>query len=892
MERFATTNNSTETSVAVSVLETHLSDYLEILWRRKWIVIIFFLFIVIGVTIYSLMATPQYKATAKILLGGQPSLMNPLGETDERLPERIQDFKAQVNLLRNRTLARHVIKDLAIDEAYIDRNASSLKRVIARLWKNDNEKKQNTEPLHKEGQKHVSAAKILQWYLSHLEIAPISDSSLVDVSFIGSNAQFVTKIANTHARYAIRANIERRQSLAMEALDWLKQQIESQEREVELSRMAIYDFKKKNNVLSLEENQIVFSQELQELNSSLAEAKSNRITKQAVYDQLKNIRNNRQNVLLMPEISNYPVIQQLRTQLVDLKSKKIEMGTKYGKKHPKMIELIDGIEQIEREIASETDRLIQAIEAEMRRALTIENSLEHTLDKQKQVAMTLGQRAIEYEVLNQQAQSAQDVYDFLLKQSEELGLSSAINTSNMRIVDQAEIPVEPIRPRLVFNLLIAIVSALFFGTAAAFFMDYFDNTVNTPMEASVKLGLPVIGMIPYHKAFQKVNSKDGLLADVSTPSKKELTPSLYHISNRLPNEMRTPAEGLFGRVLMVESVTMQEGKTTIISRIGANLAEAGLNVLLVDCDFQRPSLEKTYHITQNGGLGAAVNQIMAHQITTGSLADYSMDDLFFLIALHKQSGQLMVSNDDDQLAVHFQNGVLVHIQSNYSLEHNRIGNMLLNGGFISQPQLTDALRRHQRTGQPIGYILVNAGYLGREKLRGPLRLQIEEYLQKIFSWKEGQFDFKPGAVSIYDNARIFFEEDYSPIINTLNRTASSKFMEKNLYTHIVNVWNQNLFLLPAGSSYRLIGSLNQVLMKKILEKLRQRFDIVLIDTPPLDAASGIESIVQLADGIVLVIKAGHLRLKILKGAIQHLPSDKIIGAILNQVHIKPRNYYY
>jgi hypothetical protein len=44
--------------------------------------------------------------------------------------------------------------------------------------------------------------------------------------------------------------------------------------------------------------------------------------------------------------------------------------------------------------------------------------------------------------------------------------------------------------------------------------------------------------------------------------------------------------------------------------------------------------------------------------------------------------------------------------------------------------------------------------------------------------------------------------------------------------------------------------------------------------------------------MVLVIKAGHLSIKILNGAINHLPQDKIIGTVLNQARIDPQPYYY
>ena len=491
--------------------------------------------------------------------------------------------------------------------------------------------------------------------------------------------------------------------------------------------------------------------------------------------------------MLMPEISNYSVIQTLRNQLINLKSQQIEMGTKYGPKHPKMLELNNGINQIKTEIDVEIKRLENTIKAELDRATAIENSIVQSLNKQKQIAMDLGERAIDYEVLKQKADSSQDVYNFLLKQSEQLGLTSAISSGNMLLVDNAEIPVDPVSPKIILNILMAIFIALFAGTGCAFFVEYMDNTVKTPLDVAVRLDLPVLGMVPFHKALQGKNNKVKMLSEGNKSADKEAPPPFYHISNRLPAQLRSTAEGLFGRVLIVESVTMGEGKTTVISQIASNLTDAGLRVLLVDCDFQRPSLDKLFNVSNGGGLGRSIDSIMSQDINSGTLSEYSMDDLFFLLSLKKKSGHLMVRNEDQTFVVHFQNGVVFHVQNNSNSEDGRIGNMLLKGGFISKDQLDDALNRNQRTGQPLGYILVNAGYISREKLRGPLRLQIEEYIQKLFSWKNGQFAFKPGLFHIYENEKIFFEEDYSSMINNLGRIENSKFIQKELFSHILGL---------------------------------------------------------------------------------------------------------
>lgn len=244
----------------------------------------------------------------------------------------------------------------------------------------------------------------------------------------------------------------------------------------------------------------------------------------------------------------------------------------------------------------------------------------------------------------------------------------------------------------------------------------------------------------------------------------------------------------------------------------------------------------------------------------------------------------------------FDNGRLFHIQSKDFPIENRLGTMLLRGGFIAEDQLKDALERNQRTGQPLGYILINAGYINQAQLQGPLKLQMEEHLQKLFSWKYGTFTFEPGRVETYEDKRIYFGEDYTAIINRLSRMAGSKLLEKEVLSYVRSVHDQNLSLLPAGTGHPRFDSLVYFkILAKFFEILKQRYDVVLVDAPPLlDTMSAALPLLSLVDGVIFVVKSGQASVDVINRAIDSIKESKanIIGAILNQVKQNTETYYY
>jgi uncharacterized protein involved in exopolysaccharide biosynthesis/Mrp family chromosome partitioning ATPase len=848
--------------------QIHLSDYLAIIRKRKWVVIIFSLVLTGIVTAVSLMSTPIYQATAQIIIECQPYPVTSI-EEEMKSDTREQDFyQTQYNLLQSRSLALKVIEDL-------------------KLWKDF----QSGQLAARDNPASQDNTGIIDWYLSNLKIEPVRGSRLINISFLSPSAETAARVANAHAH----AFIERDAEVKLSRLSWLKSQIGEQKEKVETSQRALHEYKRTHGITSFEDRQNIISQKLMDLNANLTKVKSERLARESVYNQLKAFTIENENIFSLPEVAQDSIILNLRNQLIQLKTKWLEMATNFGPRHPKMIDLNSQIKQIEHEITGEVQRLSKAIKAELDRALAYEKSIQQALNAQKGEALSLNGKAIDYDVLQQEAQSNQKIYDNLLKQAEELGLISTSGHSSIRLTDEAEVPPVPARPKTFLNILLSIVVSMFMGPFLAFFFEYMDRTVKTPNDVQRRLGLSVLGMTPFDKSMNKIEKK-ALSWDESSHEKKQYY-ARDNVPSRLVTSLQLTHQGIHGQVLMVESATSGEGKTSILSKSAVSLARGGLRVLIVDADLKRPALHQVFGFKNDreGGLITAMQDILSQDMRQGNLTNHSIDDLFFFISLKKLSGQLFITNEFQEMTALFENGRLLHIQSNNNPLANRLGTMLLRGGFITEGQLQEALERNERTGLPLGYILINAGYISQDKLRGPLKLQMEEYLQKLFIWKSGAFVFEPGSVETYEDKRIYFGEDYTPIIRRLGRMAGSRFIESTVLSRVKHLGEPNLSLLPAGvSAQETVGPVYFMVLEKFLSILKKHFDIVLVDAPPvLDGASAIP-LSLLSDGVIFVVKAGHLSVKAINEAITSLreANVNILGAILNQVKVRDNLYKY
>lgn len=106
--------------------------------------------------------------------------------------------------------------------------------------------------------------------------------------------------------------------------------------------------------------------------------------------------------------------------------------------------------------------------------------------------------------------------------------------------------------------------------------------------------------------------------------------------------------------------------------------------------------------------------------------------------------------------------------------------------------------------------------------------------------------------------------------------------------------HESIWLIPSGPvPPNPAELLNSERMRKLLEDLKEKFDVILLDTPPILAVVDALIVSTLADGMVFIIRAGKTTRKPFLRAVEELKQTKtkIIGVVFNEVKFKEREYY-
>jgi len=570
--------------------------YWQILRKRRWYVL-GTLAVIFGISVVvSLMSTRIYEASSKLAI--YPESASAVGFKDSGNEPTASDndlaLQTQASILLSDTLALK-----AIDTMHLDRDPRF-------TGKNATGPVQTSNPAHNDGQ-----PALLRQFQGGLKVEPVPGTRIVLVSYSNPDPRLAADIVNTLVQTFIEANVRTRYESATQTAEWLSQELADLRVKVEASEEKLVGYQKQHGILGIDEKQNIVTAKLDELNKELTAVEADRIQKESNYR------------FAMSEDSAgsdkaYPLegglLDKLLEKEADLNAQYAQLTTQFGSGYPKVAELSNQLKQLRTEIADEQARTRHRLRSDYLAAVQREKMLTIAMEQQKQEANKLNESAIEYSVLKRDADSNHQLYDSLLQKLKEAGIAAGLRSSNIRVVDVAQVPDLPVSPHLPRNLAFGFLLGLGGGIALALVLENLDTTVRNMEEAKAICTLPALGMIPLQGSLTDGYPKKvlGALPELNGNS----LPLITCAQPRSPaaesfRALRTSiilsSFGTAPRVILITSSLPQEGKTTVSANAAIVMAQRGSRVLLVDGDLREPALAKMFGITGMGGLSTVID---------------------------------------------------------------------------------------------------------------------------------------------------------------------------------------------------------------------------------------------------------------------------------------------
>ena len=585
---------------------------LEQAWRaalnRKWAVVAIVAGCILVGLLATLLATPRYTATARVEISRQQANVTDVQtvENTDQMPES-EFYATQYSLLQSRSLAERVARamNLASNDEFFEAFGSTdeLDGVVS-------------GPVGPTDGAQARAARLqraVDILLDNISVAPIRDSSLVDISFTSPDRRLSADVANAWVEQFIAAKLGRRFASTQDARKFLEQQLDALRKRLEDSERQLVTYASEKQIVQLaRENgqgdttasdQTLVGADLQAMNAQLAQARADRIAAESEAareggDDLGNV-----------------ALNGLRQRRALVAAERANLLTTFEPDYPHIQALTSELGELDRSIAREESRIRSASNSDYSAAVLRERELVERVEALKDRFVDQNRDSIQYNIYQREVDTNRELYNGLLQRYKEIGVAG-VGFNNVAIVDAARVPDHPSSPSLVLNLAIAIVLGLILAAMYVFIRENTDRSLRDPADVQSLFGLAHLGTVPNLVKEEVLES----LRDPKSPAAE----AYFSIATNLSF---LTDHGVPGSILFT-STQPNEGKSTSAFAVAAMLARMGKSTLLVDADLRNPSIHEMFGMDHRQGLSNFLS---------------GEDDIAMLVQKADQSGLAIMS---------------------------------------------------------------------------------------------------------------------------------------------------------------------------------------------------------------------------------------------------------
>ena len=550
-------------------MQRSVQDYVLILRERAWYIVLVFTLIFSAATIFTFTRVPQFQSVASVQVFRRDQVVMQVQSVGDNEIRSAEDLNTQVKVLESFAIIQRVSDRLTGED---------LKSFLAPYRKDTTDAP-------------VSPAEAIY---RNRKIVPVRLSLVLQVQYTHPDKFVAAKIANLFVDEYIAYNSRLRIEDSMKAVDDLKERAEQQKKKVEELAIILQNYREKNKLVSLDQRKDIVTEKLKALNLYVTQTTSRLNEAEIRWRQVQERKVTPALLLDLPFVSSQSLITQLVQQVSTQKIIMSQLREHYRDKHPKMIEAVNSLAQMERELSRAIDSTAAMFDADFQTSKRNDDEARANLKRQETESLELDRYAVEYSNLERDLGINEHLLNNILGRMRETSMSSTIETQSARVVDRAAPALKPVSPNIPLNLALGFLGGLALGTAFAFFVAYIDDRVKSSFDIESVVGLPLVGIVPEIKRLEQPEKAQIV---VNNHDKQVVESFLtLHSSLRLKDESKR------AQAILVTSTIPGEGKSFTTTNLALTFAAHGEKVVIIDCDLRKPNIHKSFRLENLKGL--------------------------------------------------------------------------------------------------------------------------------------------------------------------------------------------------------------------------------------------------------------------------------------------------
>ncbi|MDX8525653.1 exopolysaccharide transport family protein [Mesorhizobium sp. MSK_1335] len=411
---------------------------------RNWLRIVFITLLVTGLAFaFAWLATPYYKATAKLEIGSRESeFTRPPGTNDDDKPILDeQGVATQVQIISSPDILKQVATKLNLDklpEFDETLKMSALGRVLVLVGL-------KSDPFDIPPEERV-----LNAMHDKLNVYAVEKTRAIAIEFASQDPKLAAAIANGIADAYIASKGDAKLESNAAATDFLAPEIADLQNRVKDAEAKVAAFRAQSDLLMGGNNSVLPTQQLSELSSELSRVRAGRGAAEASAESVRRALQNGASLDSVPEVLSSDLIQRLRERQVELRANIADLSTTLLDNHPRIRALKSQLADLDGQIRNEAQKIIRGLSAQAQTAKAREDQLIADVNTLKAASARAGEQQVQLDALQrdanvqrQQLESYMASYNAAASRKDRKYLPVAAS-----LIAKAQVPSQPYFPKI------------------------------------------------------------------------------------------------------------------------------------------------------------------------------------------------------------------------------------------------------------------------------------------------------------------------------------------------------------------------------------------------------------------------------------------------------------
>jgi len=559
--------------------EMSLRDHWRIIRRRRWTIIVCSLLVGLFAFWFARQREPEYQSTSAIKFEQSTSLTGLLVEVLSFSPS--DTIETQAAIVRSFPVMEQVAKRLGELPTTMPPEAV------------------------KESKAYTGVVDALA---ARVKTSRVASTNILEITTTSSDPRKAKDLANAVAEVYRDVQSRARNARIIEARQFIEQQLKELEGRVKKAEEAMWAFREANRVIAPGAESTVLLSLFTQIRGEIEKTRQQRTELELAAGRLS-----RANGLTAREAervyvdSANPAMVRLQATLADLMLERNNLALEVTDSHPRLQAVNDRIREVRGEMLRELHAQIALLR---NREEILSRQIGELFQKNREVPTI----ELSLQRLQREAKVNDDLLALLKTRHQEALIKEAEKIEEVTIIRPAAEPSAPVGGQALYPLLLGLLTGLFLGLVLAYVQETLDTSIGTIEEVEDYLGVPVLGVIPHidtREIMDRLVERRPALASMDPEMLSRHALLVSHFDPKSPvaeafRSLRTRIQFATmerpGKVFLLTSPTLQEGKTTTIVNLAITLSQAGQKTLLVGANLRRPSIHKFFGIDRDPGL--------------------------------------------------------------------------------------------------------------------------------------------------------------------------------------------------------------------------------------------------------------------------------------------------